>query len=397
MWKKHIVIAGCGFAGINAARRLMMRRASLGIRFQIILVDAKPFSEFLPMLPDVVGGWLGPERLRCDLAQFAVKNGFEFIHGRIRECDFKSRTIQLDGTMLSYEYAVLSTGSRTNFYGNEALERSCFKLDDVEDALSLRGQLLQKGSSSPEVNVVVVGGGYTGIEIATNADYLLSRRRIKHRVVIVEHSERVLSALPEWVRAEVEGNLSRLGVETVCKDALKACDGGEVLLESGRRIENAVCIWAAGVRPSPFVDEMALSKEASRIVVDEKMRPVDDPSCGAFVVGDAASFTDSGTGRPLRMAVNFSLGQGRVAADNIINCIEEKSLIAYQPEDLGFLVPMANGDAPGIAKGIRVHGRSGYLLHYLMCVLRAEWGNRAGILRDFFFRDRTSARAEKGG
>lgn len=349
------------------------------------------------MLPDVVGGWLKPERVRYDLARCARRTGFEFMQGRIGEIDSKGRTIRLDGAALSYEYAILCTGSRTNFYGDAELEHRCYKLDDGEDALLLRNALMERAHASPEVNVVISGGGYTGVEIATNAAFLLSRRGAKHRVMIVERSAHALMALPDWVRREVEQNLAKVGVEVICGDALKAYDGCEAVLGSGRRIDHAVAVWAAGVRTSPFFDHMALGQDHSRIVVDQALRPQSDPSCGLFVAGDAASFADSATGMPLRMAVNFSLGQGRTAAENILRGIEGRLLQSYRGQDLGFLVPMANGVAPGFAKGVRVHGRLGHLLHYLMCVRRAEWPNKFGILRDFSARYFASAHAEKEG
>ncbi len=86
------------------------------------------------------------------------------------------------------------------------------------------------------------------------------------------------------------------------------------------------------------------------------------------------------------MAVMFSMGQGKVAASNIMNSILKKPLIKYHPVDLGYLVPLAHGKAPGVVFGRRINGFPGYIMHYLMCVYRSYWKNMGGIIKDLLLK-----------
>ncbi len=348
----------------------------------MILVDKKSYFEFLPMLPDVIGGWMAPELLRYDLASFAKNEHVEFINGRIKGIDPGNKVIEAGGREIEYEYAVLAAGSETNFYGNTVLQNSCLKLDDVNDAVSIKETILRKAAAAPEINILVVGGGYTGVEIATNIDILLRTRKNKYRVYIVEKGDEILMMAPEWMRASVRRVLGKAGIDLICGDALKEYDGENVILDSGKKIGNAVCVWTAGVKVPGFLERIPMSSQRTRIIVDEYLRPKGTSYRDIFIAGDNSFFEEKASGKALRMAVMFSMGQGKTAADNIVNSIRGKAPVKYRPVDLGYLVPMAQGKAPGVVMGAGVDGLCGYFMHYLMCAYRSEWRNKAGILKE---------------
>ena len=382
MAKKNIVIAGGGFAGVNALERLYRRGAAIASDYDIILIDKRDYFEFLPMLPDVVGGWLNPQHLRIGLPEFAHNRRCKFIKGEIKALDLKKQCFGVDGNSINYDYAIISSGSETNFYNNNNAEKACFKLDNVDNALAIKGELLKRAKSSDIVNAVVIGGGYTGIEIATNMRLLLSSAKARFRLYIVEKSPEILMMAPEWIRAYVHKQLHKAQIEIICKDSLKEHDGKDAILESGLKIKNAFCIWTAGVKTPRFVEALDLAKERTRVKVDSRLYIADSGYSNIFVTGDAASFTEKATDKPLRMAVMFSMGHGKTAAENIINTILKKEVLEYNPVDMGYLVPMAQGNAPGIILGKNIKGFSGYALHYLMCVYRSAFRNKAGIIKD---------------
>ena len=139
----------------------------------------------------------------------------------------------------------------------------------------------------------------------------------------------------------------------------------------------------AGVQTPLFVRDLPFDKDKQgRLIVDAHMRFSD----GCFAVGDAASF--SYKGKTLRMAVQFSMAQARVAAKNILGLIRgEKKSVRYQPIDLGLLVPLANKKACGKVLGLRVWGFAGWFLHYLMCIYRSiSFKNRFGVFCDAFLK-----------
>ncbi len=380
----NIVIVGGGFAGVSALRHLYRSKRVFFKDFRLILVDRKDNHEFLPMLPDVIGGWMRPENLSAGLKKISDRHSCEFINDEAANIDFEKRELKLSAATLSYEFLIICSGSETNFFGDEKARANCFKLDNVADAVRIRENILNR-SRLGNINVVIVGGGYTGVEIATNVRRLLGKGGPGHKIHILERAGDILMMVPEWIRKEVGRELKNLDIEINCNDSLKEYDGEKVLLESGRSIENAFCIWAAGVKTSSFIDKADVAKERTRIRVEGDLG-IARKDKNVFVAGDAGYFFDDRQKQALRMAVMFSMGQGKTAAVNVINNISKRPLCKYKAVDLGYLVPMAHGVAPGIALGRSVRGRLGYLMHYSMCVYLSERENKPGIIKDFISR-----------
>ncbi|MBF0252327.1 MAG: FAD-dependent oxidoreductase [Candidatus Omnitrophica bacterium] len=390
MSKKNIVIAGCGFAGLSALAELKKHRAILKDH-NLVMIDKKHYFEFLPMLPDVVGGWIKPELLRYDLDVYAKKINATFVEGEIKSMDPVKQLFILNKETIEYEQAVIAPGSETNFYGKEELRDTCFELDDVDDAVSIKKAILLCLEKNKELNVLVIGGGYTGIEIATNINFLLRKNKTKQHVYIVEKSERILVTEPEWVRRKVEEELTKTGIEIITGDSLKENYNGISVLISGKIFNNALCVWTACVQAPEFLSSIEAEKEKTRILSDKEMRIKGQNYNNLFVAGDAAAFKDEPDSKSLRMAVMFSIGQGKAAADNIKNNIEKKQFVQYKHFDLGYLVPMAQGKAYGRVMKIKVSGLIGHIMHYFMCIYRSEWSNKIGLVSSVILRSSSSA------
>lgn len=386
MSKKRIIIAGGGFAGLSALRTLARERAARR-EFEILIVDKKPYSEFLPMLPDVAGGWLGPDRIRGDIERRAGSAGAAFLQAEIIQLDPDKQKIKTTLGDVSYDHIIVCTGAETNFYGNNVLREKCFSLYTVREAEELRDKALEKGCSG-EVNIVVSGGGYTGIEIASSLDTLLKNNGVRHNTVIVEKSSEILMMVPGWMRDEAKKELTKLDITVITGASVSEYDGSTVTLSSGETIQRAICVWAAGVKTPRYIESTPFDTERSRIVVDKCLAPISGRWKNIFAAGDSAGFNHTKDAKPLRMAVMFSLEQGRIAALNTLNSIDKSPLIEYSPLDLGYLIPVASGKAPGVVLGAKVHGLAGYLMHYFMCVYRSLPAKRTGIIMDFLKKGR---------
>ncbi|MDD5019435.1 MAG: FAD-dependent oxidoreductase [Candidatus Omnitrophica bacterium] len=375
-----VVIIGAGFAGLEAARVLAKHRKALGGR-RVIVVDAKRTFDFLPMLPDLIGGRILKDRVVVDVAEYLEKLRVSFENGTVVSIDTASREVRLEeGHLLSYEFLVVCCGSMTNFYGAEDMARRSLKLDTAEDAVKIQNTV----ATYPQKKYVIVGGGYTGLEIATNIAQGLRRRRTKkYEVHIVERQDDIVGGLPEGVRDYCRMNLCRLKVHVHTGVSLKTATDGKLALSNGLEIDDYLLIWTAGVQTPECVRKMPQGKDAQgRLKVEKSLRFAD----GAFAAGDAAGFLRNK--RPLRMAVQFSLNEGRLAASNIVRlCRGKKRLASYKPVDLGYLVPMANRCACGFVLFFPVRGFVAWMLHYVMCIYRSlTWRHRLGIVRDMFLR-----------
>lgn len=375
-----IVIIGAGFAGLEAARVFSKKRKTLGNR-RVIVVDAKRTFDFVPVLPDMIGERVSRAHATLDLAEYLENKGIAFENGEVESLDLKAREIRLkSGESLGYEYVIVSAGSQTNFFGMKELEKRALKLDSSEDALMIQNTV----RTYPEKAFVIVGGGYTGIELATNIVRLLKKRRVKKaRVHVVERQEDILGSLPLWMKNYCRMNLCELRIDLHTEVSIKEAGDGRLTLSSGLEISDYLLLWAAGVHTPDFVRRLAVPKDKQgRLEVDATLQFAD----GAFAAGDSASFVRRG--KPLRMAVQFSLKEGQIAAKNIVRlCQGKKSLKKYRPLDLGFLVPMANRKACGKVLFIPVKGFLGWAFHYVMCIYRSLNGqSRFGIFKDMLLR-----------
>ena len=369
---KKILIIGAGFAGLSSLAVLSKFSKSLDLK--ITLINDKSDSSFLPMLPDCLGRGINPKNLVCDLEVLSKKNNSNFVKDRVLGVDLINKQVKTATLMLDYDFLVIASGSETNFYGNTKIKENAFKLDDAHDA-SLIIKALQ---NKPYDNYLVVGGGYTGIEVATNLRSYFKKRGLNKRITIIERAPSILGPLPEWMKDYVLDNLRRLGIDIFTNSGIDAIENGKVRLADGRIFENSMLIWAAGVRAADYIQNLKVEKNPQgRIKVDEYLRV--NGNC--FAAGDAGFFVYKDNF--LRMAVQFAIKQGVCAGINIVNNIKGKNLVKYKPLDFGYIIPMANNRSCGIILGINIGGLFPTFMHYFMCIYRScNFRNRIGILSD---------------
>ena len=366
----RILILGGGFGGLVVARRL----ASFKAGFDVTLVDQKDTFDFLPNLPDAIGRGINTEFLSSSIPQIAKKYGFNFVKEEISRVDLKEKKAFGEPVAFGYDYLVISTGSQTNFYGNEELRQNAYKLDNIEDARRITDSL-ENGNF---LNFIVSGGGYTGVEIASNLKRYLASRSRKGNIFIIERASSILGPLPLWIKNYIMKELGDLRIKTFTDTTVMQIRNNSVFLSNGEVFSDAMLIWAAGVKTSDFIDKLNLDKnKQGRIRVDRYLMAYD--SC--FVIGDAAEFLSKGS--PLRMAVQFSIAQGECVARNILKKTSGKRLILFRPLDLGYIIPLANNSSCGMVMGFRLRGFLPTLLHFIMCIYRS-YGlkNKIGIIMD---------------
>lgn len=375
-----IIIAGGGFAGLAAARLLAKNRARLDNR-RIIIVDSKKTSDFLPLLPDVVSGRVRKGNAAVVLADYLADLRLNFERAEISRIDTGSKEVFLkEGGVLAFEFLILACGTQTDFYGQADLQRRSLKLDSVEDAMVLANVV----GTYPKKKIVIVGGGYTGVEIASHLALLLKKKKLKkYSVNIVERQEDILTVLPEGMRDYCRLNLCRLKVNVLTSCSVASATDERLKLSNGLEFEDYLLVWSAGVQTSACVRGLDADKDRQgRLRVDATLAFA--PGC--FAVGDDAAFRRKG--EALRMAVPFSIAQAQIAAANILRmAAKKKHLKKYRPVDLGYFVPMANRRACGKVFFFRLSGFPAWVLHYVMCVYRSlTRRTKMGVFFDLLFR-----------
>lgn len=367
---KKILIIGGGFAGLSAADRF----GKSGRGLDISLLDKKKSFDFLPLLPDAIGRGIKPEYLIYSIEDLCKKKGIKFINEEAVSIDLEKKKVFILSGVLEYDYLVIASGSETNFYANANIEKNAYKIDSAQDIQRILSVLRQA-----ERGVYIIGGGgYTGIEVATNLRIFLDKVKRKSRIIVVERAPSILGPLPSWMKDYVSDNLIRLSIEVYTNSAIDKIEEDKVYVSGGKIFDSAMVIWAAGVKTAGFMQKINAEKNPQgRLRVDEYLKLND--SC--FVAGDTSYFSYNNVF--LRMAVQFAVIQGDCVAVNIINSIKGIKLRKYSPLDLGYVVPMANNRSCGIILGFKLRGRLPTFLHFLMCIYRsAGFKNKFGIIGD---------------
>lgn len=355
---KKIIIIGAGFAGLEAARVLSKRRGEA----KVTVIDKKETFDFLPTMPDCIGRGIMPEYLSYPIRKLSDKFRFTFVRDEVVKVDLQNKSVSTVSAAFSYDYLIIASGSETNFYGNEDIRKNAYKLDDVADTQ----RIVEVVRSRNFDNYIIGGGGYTGVEVATNIRVALNKMKVQSKITIVERAADILGPLPAWMKAYVKDNLRKLNIEVLLNTTVEGLDYKKTML-----------IWAAGVKTPAFIQDLQVEKNPQgRIKVDGCLRL--NGSC--FVIGDTSYFEYKKN--YLRMAVQFSIFQGRAAAGNIIRSIKGEKLKEYDPVDLGYIIPMANNRSCGTVFGLNLRGILPTILHFVMCIYRSySFKNRFGIVR----------------
>lgn len=358
-----VIIVGAGFAGLAAVRALANEA------LDIVLIDQRNHHLFQPLLYQVATAWLSPADIAAPIRSvFSRQQNLVVILGKVIGVDTAGRTVRIDnGTRegnLEYDFLVLATGVRHDYFGNDQWEAFAPGLKTVEDAISIRERLLMAfemaemsiDTAEREANltIVIVGGGATGVEMAGSIAELAKAALVKDfrridprqaRVLLVEAGPRVLPAFPEDLSAAAKRSLEKLGVVVKVDSRVTGCDASSVTL-GAQRIAAATVIWAAGVKASPAAAWLnAKADRAGRVMVEADFSVPGHPN--VFVVGDTASLTDA-AGRQLPGVAPAAKQAGRYVGQLIRAKLRgQASPAAFRYRDLGNMATI--GRRAGVA------------------------------------------------
>ncbi len=369
---KRVIVCGGGYAGLIAARYL--GRHARGT-CACILLDQRAHCESLPLLPDIIARDFRPAALRYSLARAARRGGFRFVRDRVLHVDADARTVTGRDDVYAYDALILATGAVTNYYGNADAERHAHPFRCTRHAVDLVRAL----DREPLRPLVVCGGGYTGVELATAARRRARASGSERPIELVDLADEPCAALPPAIRRYVAAHIERLGIGFRGGATVERVDGRGLSLSDGSRRSDALLAWSAGVHPGGCVDALAVERgPGQRLRVDACLR-LGRPE--VFAAGDLAAFAHAGSF--LRMGVQFAREQGLHAGRNALAQLQGREPEPFRPLDPGYLVPMADDRACGDVLGRRLYGRIPIALHYAMSILRSNgFDNRQMLIGD---------------
>lgn len=340
----RVVIVGCGFGGLFAARAL--RRAPL----DVLVIDRNNYHLFQPLLYQVASAALGP----ADIAQpirtiLRGQKNASVMLGEVSSVDLRQSLLRVGDADVPYDYLILAPGAVDNYFGHADWEQLAPGMKAVEEATLIRSRMLlsfetAEIESDPiqraaHLAFIIVGGGPTGVELAgaikelavdvIPRDFRVADTR-RARVILIEAGPRLLPAMHPDSSQRALKQLQSLGVEVRLGKPVTSvfADGVEV---DGERLHSYNVIWAAGVRASPLVQTLGLeSGPGGRVKVMQDCSIPGHPR--VFVIGDAAALVDSATGMAVPGVSQGAIQMGRFVAQ----VIEEDCRGAHAARGRGF-------------------------------------------------------------
>lgn len=358
---KRIVIIGGGFGGITLAKKL--RNSS----FEIVLLDKHNYHTFQPLLYQVATGGLEPDSIAYPIRNiFKGTKNFHFRIADVNLIDAANNLIHTNWGEIKYHYLVIATGSDSNFFGSAQLQKHTMPLKSLTEALDLRSLVLQNfekalhtnnsdpGRIDKYLNLVIIGGGPTGVEVA-GALAELKKHVLpndypeldisKVKIYLVEAGNEILGTFSDGSSEKALKFLKKMGVQVMLNTKLKDYNGETIIFENGASLNSACVVWSAGVKGA-LID--GIGKEAigksNRILVDEFNRVIGHEAI--FAVGDIALMTSDknySNGHP--MLAQVAIQQAKNLAHSFKNSSKNKLMKPFRYFDLGSMATIGRNKA----------------------------------------------------
>lgn len=368
---KHLVIIGGGFAGVNLIKKLGNTSD-----YKITLIDRNNYNFFTPLIYQVGTGYLDPSSITYPFRNlFRGRSNFHFRIGELQSVDTQKKQVILNNGSVDYDFLVIATGTQTNFFGQTSIEEHAIPMKTLEDALDMRNLLLQrlehatrlknKAERIPWLNMVVAGGGPSGVEISGIFAELKNHTIRKEfpelvdsgaNIYLINSRNELLTPMSEESQKYTLDKLLEIGVKVILGKRVSNFDGENVQLSDGTSIESKNLIWATGVVGMRF-DGFPLEcyEGGNRLKVDQFNQVVGIEN--VFAVGDGCLMEDDPScegGHP--QLAQVAIQQGKLLAENLKCIAAGKELKPFRYIDKGTMAIIGVNKAVADLPKIHFHG-----------------------------------------
>jgi NADH dehydrogenase len=351
------VIVGGGFAGVGCAQVLSKHG------LDVTLLDRNNYHQFKPMLYQVATAELAPSDIARPLRAIFEKDETVAIKQlTVTAVDPAARTVTTsDGQTFSGDYLVLAAGSRPNFFNTPGANQHAFPLYTVDNAKALRNRLFEVFEAvdaeparidEGALNIVIVGGGPTGVEtagaVADLVDGVMPRRfhdlDVKRaRIHLIDHGQVVLAPFSDEAHQYAASKLQHRGVILRLGTGVSEVTADGVTLSDGSQIRTRTVVWAGGIKAPELADKLRLPRgRGGRLTVSPDLTVEGFPQ--VYAIGDIANIPDH-EGHDLPQLAAVAQQAGRWAANNILADIDGKPRRPFHYKDRGIMAMICRGAA----------------------------------------------------
>lgn len=402
--KKRVVIVGGGLGGLRLAEDLY------GSGMQVVLIDKNNFHQFPPLIYQIASAGIDPSSISFPFRQiFRKRKNFYFRMAEARMVDTEKKILQTSIGKIDYDYLVLAAGATTNFFGNKNIEEWAIPMKTVPEAMGLRNALLSnferaltcatEDERQELLNVVIVGGGATGVEIAGALaemrryvipyDYPDMDSSLMH-IYLIEAGDRLLAGLSQESSQKAYEFLKSMGVDIQFGKMVTDYRDHKVIMKDGTEIPTRTFLWVSGIRANamPGIDESHMGR-GFRFKVDEynRIQGVED----VFAIGDQCLQTSDAAypnGHP--QVAQVAIQQAKNLAKNLklINQgADSNALTAFHYKNFGSMATIGRNKAVVEIGKFRSQGFFAWVL-WLVVHLRSILGvkNKMMVLLNWLWK-----------
>ena len=402
--KKRVVIVGGGLGGLRLAEDLY------GSGMQVVLIDKNNFHQFPPLIYQIASAGIDPSSISFPFRQiFRKRKDFYFRMAEARMVDTEKKILQTSIGKIDYDYLVLAAGATTNFFGNKNIEEWAIPMKTVPEAMGLRNALLSnferaltcatEEERQELLNVVIVGGGATGVEIAGALsemkryvipyDYPDMDSSLMH-IYLIEAGDRLLAGLSQESSQKAYDFLKSMGVDIQFGKMVTDYRDHKVVMKDGTEIPTRTFLWVSGIRANamPGIDESHLGR-GFRFKVDEfnRIPGVED----VFAIGDQCLQTSDAAypnGHP--QVAQVAIQQAKNLAKNLKRIdkgADNSQLTAFHYNNLGSMATIGRNKAVVEIGKFRSQGFFAWVL-WLVVHLRSILGvkNKVMVLLNWLWK-----------
>ena len=329
--RPRIVIVGANFGGLAAAQHL-------GRSLDVTVVDRSPWFEWLPNIHELLSGTKRPGDLRLSRARLLRRAGHRFVRAEVSRVDGAAGCVETArGRRIPFEACIVAVGGVGATFGVPGVERHAMRLDGVDDCVAIGRRLAALSRQAKSRQVVIVGGGFEGVE-ALGEILRRSRRDSALRVQLIESGPRLLPGSPAAIDASIRAHCADLDVCIRTGTRVVAVTARGVRLDSGATLRSDLTIWTGGATAPPLLMASGLAQRPGQ------WAPVSAAlqsrrHANVFVVGDAA-----GLARPLAKQAYYALQMGEHAAANVQRYLAGRRLRDFEPSVKPMLVAFGDLD-----------------------------------------------------
>lgn len=397
--KKRIVIIGGGFGGLTLAQKLDNKI------FQIVLIDKCNYHQFPPLLYQVASSGLEPGSISFPFRkQLGKRKDIYFRLAEVTSISTEENYIRTNIGTLSYDYLVIGAGTTTNYYGNDVVKANAIPMKTVEEALELKNAILvnlEKALDCTDLvekqsllNIVIVGGGATGVEIAGALSemkrYVLRKdypdlANSHMNVYLIEGTNRLLGPMTEESSRYALTFLQDMGVKVILNKKVTGYENHKVLFDDGDSIITETLIWVSGVT-SQHIDGLpeSIIGHARRIIVNEYNQVKDIPNL--FAIGDICLQEEEAYPKGHPQVAPVAIQQGKLLAKNLKRLQTGESLVPFHYHNQGTLATVGRNKAVADLHKIKLHGFPAWAV-WMLVHLRSILGvrNKLTVLFDWMW------------